>query len=572
MAALALKVDKGNNPGGYFRAEQYFPIWVIDVRGLEYVRKYMPAASEDLKEMSRVEAMMKFAFEASRSPFALNCHLYGLRRHKMDTVDNAVLGINAKGIEMCDIGDDGERIPLRSLPWNRVTRLSFDRKKLTIVGADTTKMCLYAQSESKARYLLELCRAVHQTLLVLSHQNGKIAPLPQLFQEKSVDRVSTSSNNTTIANNCDNDKGNSGDRGQGSVSSKQRVRIKLDSNLDLKIEKMELEHIRQERAASQSSKTSDASDQVERRLTTAEADSNDTPHDFIAHPVVEATNMYVNFWSPFSLLNHSHSNGAAKRPFLATAPAFDYHVWSNIANFLKILLHIFQTTTDDGPSGSLLSGFPPPRGKTRDPPPYERALDIQRTTTTQLNPHLHLQPSVVQSIAVGPMAAEAAGGQPAFPPASATQFATHDYLYDGKGLSTERLQRSCPMMHDVTLNRSIFKYLKNLKQEQIFCSWSKLFLESNSLLSHQRRPSSCIDLTSEYVTHLPLPVLTGNFHVPLHRGDYFPDSAVHNYAPYVRTPNVMPAAYAWRPTAPAAVMDLPPPPPYPAGRKAPMVM
>ncbi|KAK6036537.1 hypothetical protein COOONC_25958 [Cooperia oncophora] len=134
------------------------------------------------------------------------------------------------------------------------------------------------------------------------------------------------------------------------------------------------------------------------------------------------------------------------------------------------------TTTDDGPSGSLLSGFPPPRGKTRDPPPYERALDIQRTTTTQLNPHLHLQPSVVQSIAVGPMAAEAAGGQPAFPPASATQFATHDYFIDEEGLSTERL-RDFPMMH--------------------------------RLLTHQRRPSSCIDLTSEYVTHLPLPVLTG---------------------------------------------------------------
>lgn len=78
----------------------------------------MPAATEDLKDMNRVDAMMKFAFEASRSvllryrveallverlsvfnyrsPFALNCHLYGLRRHKMDTVDNAVLGINAK--------------------------------------------------------------------------------------------------------------------------------------------------------------------------------------------------------------------------------------------------------------------------------------------------------------------------------------------------------------------------------------------------------------------------------------------------------------------------------------------
>ncbi|XGW04504.1 hypothetical protein V3C99_015581 [Haemonchus contortus] len=721
MAALALKVDKGNNPGGYFRAEQYFPIWVIDVRGLEYVRKYMPAASEDLKDMSRVEAMMKFAFEASRSPFALNCHLYGLRRHKMDTVDNAVLGINAKGIEMCDIGEEGERIPLRSLPWNRVTRLSFDRKKLTIVGADTSKMCLYAQSESKARYLLELCRAVHQTLLVLSHQNGKIAPLPQLFHEKSVDRTSTSSNNTTVPNNCDNDKdsdsllhdslSSSGDRGQGSVSSKQRVRIKLDSNLDLKIEKMELEHIRQERAASQSSKTSDASDQVERKLTSVEADTSDVPHDFITHPTADVTNMRpasvdsasqtvetstrcapvdVNFnlksaINPTDLdileaygipyqgeiqyassggsrsdsIQHSnemlpesmlhgcrHEQGCARSEDadstlrsafpqqssvslhdLRTAgvkpppgyideradndgnmivmpplqwsttdhqmqrlsasgqarsePKIDSDLWGHPSVAVALLdsqitanggrlftkksangvinrvhsmpahYHVVNgyqrtTTTDDGPSGSLLSSLPPPRGKTRDPPPYERALDIQRTTTSQLNPHLHLQPSVVQSIAVGPMAAEAAGGQPAFPPASATQFATHDYFIDEEGLSTERL-RDFPMMH-------------------------RLLRESNSLLSHQRRPSSCIDLTSEYVSHLPLPVMTGNFHVPLHRGDYFPDSAVHNYAPYMRTPNVVPAAYAWRPTAPAAVMDLPPPPPYPAGRKAPMVM
>ncbi|PIO74907.1 FERM central domain protein [Teladorsagia circumcincta] len=595
MAALALKVDKGNNPGGYFRAEQYFPIWVIDVRGLEYVRKYMPAASEDLKDMSRVEAMMKFAFEASRSPFALNCHLYGLRRHKMDTVDNAVLGINAKGIEMCDIGDDGERIPLRSLPWNRVTRLSFDRKKLTIVGADTTKMCLYAQSESKARYLLELCRAVHQTLLVLSHQND----------------------------------------------------------------------IRQERAASQSSKTSDTSDHVERRLTSAEADSGEAPHDFITHPTADVTNIRpasvdsasqtvetstrcapvdVNFnlksainttdldileaygipyqgeiqyassgGSRSDSVQHSnemlpetmlhgchHEQGCARSedadstlrstfpqqssvslhdlrtagikpppgyidertdndgaqptmdqasiavgPMAAEAaggqPAFPP---ASATQFATHDYFIDEGTADDGPSGSLLSSVP--RGKTRDPPPYERALDIQRTTTTQLNPHLHLQPSVVQSIAVGPMAAEAAGGQPAFPPASATQFATHDYFIDEEGLSTERL-RDFPMMH-------------------------RLLRESNSLLSHQRRPSSCIDLTSEYVTHLPMPVLTGNFHVPLHRGDYFPDSAVHNYAPYMRTPNMMPATYAWRPPAPAAVMDLPPPPPYPAGRKAPMVM
>ena len=194
----------------------------------------MPTVSEDLQKTDKSDAMSKFCIEASRyvkttvikhldfrSPFALNCHLYGLRRHKMDNTDNAVLGINARypvqvdpfsmllfrGIEMCDVGEDGERVPLRFLPWKKVTKLSFDRKKIGIMGADGTKMSLYAQSESKARYhsashiclingfryLLELCRSVHQTLLVLSHKSAINGNFQLPFTEKNVDRASTSS-------------------------------------------------------------------------------------------------------------------------------------------------------------------------------------------------------------------------------------------------------------------------------------------------------------------------------------------------------------------------------------------
>lgn len=66
MAALALRADKGDNPGGYFRAEQYFPMWVIADRGLDYIGKNMPAVSEDLKTMRKQDAMTNFCLEASR--------------------------------------------------------------------------------------------------------------------------------------------------------------------------------------------------------------------------------------------------------------------------------------------------------------------------------------------------------------------------------------------------------------------------------------------------------------------------------------------------------------------------
>lgn len=172
MAALALQVDyaAGDHCSDQdFRAEQYFPLWVINLRGLDFVRRNMPAIRHDLRSCSQIDATLEYCHEASRSPFALNCHLYGLRRHKMDTVDNAIIGITPKGIDMSDVSSDGERIPLRSLRWGRMSKLCFDKRKLSITGMDGACISLYAQSEQKARYLLEFCRALHQAIIAINN-------------------------------------------------------------------------------------------------------------------------------------------------------------------------------------------------------------------------------------------------------------------------------------------------------------------------------------------------------------------------------------------------------------------
>uniref|UniRef100_A0AC35FTD5 FERM domain-containing protein n=1 Tax=Panagrolaimus sp. PS1159 TaxID=55785 RepID=A0AC35FTD5_9BILA len=172
LATLAVQADEAEQNGtpSQFRAEKYFPLWVINLRGLDYVRKNMPKVvkNPEFKVASAREAKMQFCQEASRSPFALNCHLYGLRRHKADMTDNALIGINDKGIDMWDVGSNGERIPLRSLPWNKMVRLTFDHKKLTIGGIDNSKMSLYAQSDDKARYILNFCKDVHQQLIQIN--------------------------------------------------------------------------------------------------------------------------------------------------------------------------------------------------------------------------------------------------------------------------------------------------------------------------------------------------------------------------------------------------------------------
>ncbi|OZC07932.1 hypothetical protein X798_05039 [Onchocerca flexuosa] len=170
LAALALHADENGNDLLSFRAERYFPLWVVNVHGLDFVRRNMPAVREDLRTCSTNDAVMEYCQQASRPPFALNCHLYGLRRHKMDTFDNAVIGISPKGIETSDVGNDGERIPLRKLQWNRIAKLSFDKRKVTITGVDGVSLSLYAQFEDKARYLLEFCKAFHQVTLFINNQ------------------------------------------------------------------------------------------------------------------------------------------------------------------------------------------------------------------------------------------------------------------------------------------------------------------------------------------------------------------------------------------------------------------
>ncbi|CAG9536080.1 unnamed protein product [Cercopithifilaria johnstoni] len=170
LAALALHADENDNDLLSFRAERYFPLWVVNVHGLDFVRRNMPAVREDLRTCSSNDAIIEYCQHASRAPFALNCHLYGLRRHKMDTFDNAVIGISPKGIETSDVGNDGERIPLRKLQWNRIAKLSFDKRKVTITGVDGVSLSLYAQFEDKARYLLEFCKAFHQATLFINNQ------------------------------------------------------------------------------------------------------------------------------------------------------------------------------------------------------------------------------------------------------------------------------------------------------------------------------------------------------------------------------------------------------------------
>uniref|UniRef100_A0A7E4VHJ9 FERM domain-containing protein n=1 Tax=Panagrellus redivivus TaxID=6233 RepID=A0A7E4VHJ9_PANRE len=203
LAALALQADDGAAPlgndtpnNGSFRAERYFPLWVINMRGLDYIRKNMPKVRTipDPRSVAACsyESKKQFCLEASRSPLPLNCHLYGLRRHKQDNQDNALLGITDKGVDMWDVGPEGERIPIRSLCWNKMVSLAFKHRKITVGGVDKLNTSLYACSSERASYLLHFCRDVHQQLIQINihyayKKPSSEIPPPPWCKEISVD-------------------------------------------------------------------------------------------------------------------------------------------------------------------------------------------------------------------------------------------------------------------------------------------------------------------------------------------------------------------------------------------------
>ena len=62
---------------------------------------------------------------------------------------------------------DGERVPIKSLLWHKIAKLGFDKRKVTVVGMEGSKMVFYAQSDDKARYLLDFCKSIHQQVMAL---------------------------------------------------------------------------------------------------------------------------------------------------------------------------------------------------------------------------------------------------------------------------------------------------------------------------------------------------------------------------------------------------------------------
>ncbi|XP_051062010.1 FERM domain-containing protein 1 [Phodopus roborovskii] len=150
LAARGLQADLGNyqesvHVGKYFEPHAYFPQWIINDRGADYILRHVPAMHGELRGLSPKEAILRFIREACRLE-DVPVHFFRLYKEKKEDDPTILLGLTLKGVCI------------------------YRRKKLEIHPEGflaMQKLLFYTGYTWRSRYLLQLLRTTHQLHLSL---------------------------------------------------------------------------------------------------------------------------------------------------------------------------------------------------------------------------------------------------------------------------------------------------------------------------------------------------------------------------------------------------------------------
>ncbi|KAH3847905.1 protein expanded-like [Dreissena polymorpha] len=187
VAGYALQADFGNFAAAskmqeYFDPREYFPAWMVQAHGEDYIVNNTPVVHKDLHNVSKSEAEWRFIKETSQPPAAHNLHFYRLRKKKTDKTWNAWLGVCAKGIEIYEDMDDGFKNLISTFLWPDIGKLTFDKKKFEIrsVGMPAgRKFTYYTESDVKSKYLLTFSRNTHMFQMAIQPKLMEIRHLEE---------------------------------------------------------------------------------------------------------------------------------------------------------------------------------------------------------------------------------------------------------------------------------------------------------------------------------------------------------------------------------------------------------
>uniref|UniRef100_A0A0B7AQ35 FERM domain-containing protein n=1 Tax=Arion vulgaris TaxID=1028688 RepID=A0A0B7AQ35_9EUPU len=191
QAAYALQADFGNyveekHHSGYFHPSVYFPAWILERHGLDYLAHNVPTLHRDLHNMTKNDAKLCYIRNASMSPGALNLHFYMVRKHKNDKHCNTWLAICARGVEIYE-DDAGYKSQVSTFMWRDIGKLYFDKKKFeirSVQSAGGRRFIYYTDCDIKSKYLLSISRSTHMFQMAIQPKLMEIQHLDNEDQKR----------------------------------------------------------------------------------------------------------------------------------------------------------------------------------------------------------------------------------------------------------------------------------------------------------------------------------------------------------------------------------------------------
>lgn len=173
LAACGLQADLGDHQesvhvGKYFEPHAYFPQWIINNRGADYILRHVPAMHREQRGLSPKEATLRFIRDACRLE-DVPVHFFRLYKEKKDDHPSILLGLTLNGVLIYREADHVPQL-LFDFPWSHISKVTFLGKKLEIRPEGlwaTQKLLFYTGYAWRSRYLLQLLRTTHQLHLSL---------------------------------------------------------------------------------------------------------------------------------------------------------------------------------------------------------------------------------------------------------------------------------------------------------------------------------------------------------------------------------------------------------------------
>ncbi|XP_077056675.1 FERM domain-containing protein 6 isoform X2 [Siphateles boraxobius] len=181
LAAYALQADLGDHEEpnfAYFSPQGYFPFWIIQKRGNDYILKHIPTLHRELKGMSSSKASLHFMQEAltlSDVPVTI----YRMFKEKNKAQGSILIGLASGGLQISETLNGKQKF-LYDMPWSDIHSITFQGRKFDIRadGLREQKMVFYSFSVLHSINLLQHISNSHRL-----HMNTK--PLVMRLKEKS---------------------------------------------------------------------------------------------------------------------------------------------------------------------------------------------------------------------------------------------------------------------------------------------------------------------------------------------------------------------------------------------------